>query len=92
MMKELLANLKLGKLLKKGKINMKKIRYTFKKEHQIVKSWVALVNGGTYQLEDVPALSNLREVVAEVLTEQASVKEETIESAVDEAVNSVDGE
>lgn len=41
----------------------------FTKKHQIVKSWVALVLAGTYTYEQVPKLFNLREVVAEVLTE-----------------------
>lgn len=53
-------------LVLKGVFTMK-----FTKNHQIVKSWVSLVNAGTYTLEDVPKLFNLREVVAEVLNEQA---------------------
>lgn len=56
-------------LVKKGIINMKKFTYTFKKEHQIVKSWASLVLAGTYTIEEVPNLFNLREVVTEVLTE-----------------------
>lgn len=53
-------------LVLKGVFTMK-----FTKNHQIVKSWVSLVNAGTYTLEDVSKLFNLREVVAEVLNEQA---------------------
>ena len=56
---------------------MKKFTYTFKKNHQIVKSWVALVVAGTYTIDEVPKLFNLREVVIEVLSEQvAETKEE----------------
>lgn len=70
-MKNLLSSFIIGTaLIKKGKINMKKIKYTFKKEHQIVKSWVSLVVAGTYNFDDVPKLFNLRTVVAQVLTEQ----------------------
>ncbi|MEX2784437.1 hypothetical protein AB3331_04535 [Streptococcus sp. H49] len=63
-------------LVVKGKIVMKKFTYVFKKEHQIVKSWVSLVLSGTYKLEEVPALFNLREVVIEVLTEQEEAESE----------------
>ena len=41
----------------------------FTKNHQIVKSWVALVVGGIYTYDQVPKLFNLRDVVAEVLAE-----------------------
>lgn len=77
-MKTLLSSLITGTaLLTKGKIKMKKITYTFKKNHQIVKSWVALVLAGTYTVDEVPKLFNLREVVVEVLSEQvAETKEE----------------
>lgn len=62
----LLGSLVVGTaLVLKGVFTMK-----FTKKHQIVKSWVSLVNAGVYQLEDVPRLFNLREVVAEVLNEQ----------------------
>lgn len=63
-------------LIKEGKITMKKFAYTFKKEHQIVKSWVALVLAGTYKIDEVPALFNLRDVVIEVLSEQVAETEE----------------
>lgn len=66
-MKNLLSNLILGTaLIKKGTFTMK-----FTKKHQIVKSWVALVVAGTYTVDQVPKLFNLREVVVEVLSEQA---------------------
>lgn len=57
-------------LAKKGKFTMK-----FKKEHQIVKSWVSLVNAGTYTFEEVPNLFNLRAIVAQVLAEKQEAKE-----------------
>ena len=44
----------------------------FTKNHQIVKSWVALVLARTYTVDQVPKLFNLREVVIEVLSEQAA--------------------
>jgi hypothetical protein len=40
---------------------------TFTKNSGLVKVWVGLVMAGTYTLEQVPALFNLREVVAEVI-------------------------
>lgn len=67
-MKNLLSNLILGTaLIKKGNFTMK-----FTKKHQIVKSWVALVVAGTYTVEQVPKLFNLRDVVIEVLSEQTT--------------------
>lgn len=67
-MKNLLSNLILGTaLIKKGNFTMK-----FTKKHQIVKSWVALVVAGTYTVEDVPKLFNLREAVQSVLDELAT--------------------
>ena len=67
-MKNLLSSLILGtSLIMKGKFTMK-----FTKNHQIVKSWVALVVAGTYTVDQVPKLFNLREVVIEVLSEQAA--------------------
>ena len=67
-MKNLLSNLILGTtLIEKGTFTMK-----FTKKHQIVKSWVALVVAGTYTVDQVPKLFNLREVVVEVLSEQAA--------------------
>ena len=71
--KTLLSSLITGTaLLLKGKIKMEKFTYTFKKNHQIVKSWVALVLSGTYTVDQVPKLFNLHEVVIEVLSEQAA--------------------
>lgn len=70
-MKNLLNNIFLAAALaKKGQFTMK-----FTKNTRIVQSWVALVNGGTYTLDQVPNLFNLRKVVAEVLAEQAAVAE-----------------
>lgn len=67
-MKNLLSSLILGTaLIKKGNFTMK-----FTKKHQIVKSWVALVVAGTYTVDQVPKLFNLRDVVIEVLSEQAA--------------------
>lgn len=36
----------------------------FTEESAVVKSWVRLIKAGTYSLEDVPELSNLKEVVS----------------------------
>lgn len=40
---------------------------TFDKNSGLVKVWVSLVMVGTYKLEQVPALSNLKQVVTEVV-------------------------
>lgn len=40
---------------------------TFTKDSALVKVWVRLVMAGTYQLEQVPPLSNLKVVVTEVV-------------------------
>ena len=64
-MKNLLNNILLGAaLIKKGIFTMK-----FTKNHQIVKSWVALVLAGTYTVDQVPKLFNLREVLSEQAAE-----------------------
>ena len=39
----------------------------FNKDSGLVKTWVNLIRQGTYTIEQVPNLSNLREVVASVL-------------------------
>lgn len=71
MMKNLLTSITTGAaLIKKGKFTMK-----FTKKSQIVKSWVSLINGDIYTLEDAPKLLNLRDVVAEVLAEQKDKEE-----------------
>lgn len=44
----------------------------FTKNNQIVKSWVALVLAGTYTVDQVPKLFNLRDVVVEALSEQVA--------------------
>lgn len=41
----------------------------FKKDSQLVKTWVRLINDGTYTRDQVPRLSNLQEVVWSVLDE-----------------------
>ncbi|MBF0779322.1 hypothetical protein [Streptococcus cuniculi] len=48
----------------------------FTKKSIIVKSWVALVVGGTYSFDDVPKLFNLRTVVGQVLSEQEAENKE----------------
>ena len=55
----------MGILGKKGIFTMK-----FTKNHQTVKSWVALVLAGTYTVDRVPKLFNLREAVKEELIAQ----------------------
>lgn len=40
----------------------------FNKNSGLVKVWVSLVMQGIYTLEQVPALSNLKELVYEVVT------------------------
>ncbi|GAA0389534.1 hypothetical protein [Paenibacillus motobuensis] len=40
---------------------------TFDKNSGLVKVWVSLVMTGTYSLDQVPALYNLKTVVAEVV-------------------------
>ncbi len=39
----------------------------FNKDSGLVQVWVTLIQQGTYTIEQVPNLSNLREVVAAVL-------------------------
>ena len=39
----------------------------FNKDSGLVKAWVNLIKQGAYTIEQVPNLSNLREVVASVL-------------------------
>lgn len=45
---------------------------TFTRNSGLVKVWVGLVMAGTYTLDQVPALFNLREVVAEVVNGTAA--------------------
>lgn len=69
-MKNLISSVIIGAaLIKKGRITMA-TKFTFTKKSPVVKAWVALVLSDEYTLEDVPALFNLREVVAEVLSGQ----------------------
>lgn len=39
----------------------------FNENSFLVKTWVSLIKKGTYTADDVPDLSNLKEVVSEVL-------------------------
>lgn len=39
----------------------------FTKNSVIVKSWVALILAGTYTIDDVPNISNLKDVVTEII-------------------------
>lgn len=41
----------------------------FNKNSALVKIWVSLILAGTYTIEQVPNLSNLKEIVLEVLNE-----------------------
>lgn len=43
----------------------------FTKDSALVKIWVSLVLAGTYTLDEVPKLFNLKEVVAEVINEMS---------------------
>lgn len=47
----------------------------FNKDSIIVKTWVVLILAGTYTIDDVPNIGNLREVVQEVLDEQEGGEE-----------------
>lgn len=40
---------------------------TYTKDSMIVKTWVSLVMAGAYEVDQVPNLFNLRDVVQEVL-------------------------
>lgn len=46
----------------------------FTKDSAMVKVWVGLVLAGTYTIDQVPRLSNLRDVVAEVVKETTATK------------------
>lgn len=43
----------------------------FNKNSGLVKVWVSLIMAGAYTLEQVPTLSNLKEVVTEVINAMA---------------------
>jgi hypothetical protein len=45
---------------------------TFTKDSGLVKVWVSLVLAGTYSLEQVPVLYNLKDVVTEVVNGQVA--------------------
>jgi len=40
---------------------------TFTKDSGLVKVWVSLVMAGTYKIEEVPALYNLKTVVSDII-------------------------
>ena len=44
---------------------------TFTKDSGLVKVWVSLVLGGSYTIDQVPVLFNLKDVVELVIKEQA---------------------
>ena len=44
----------------------------FTKDSGLVKVWVSLVLSGTYTLDEVPKLFNLKEVVTQVINEQVA--------------------
>lgn len=46
----------------------------FTKNSGLVKTWVGLIEKNQYTFNDVPNLSNLREIVAEVLEEKGGEK------------------
>lgn len=52
--------------------------FKFNKESGCVKVWVTLILNGTYKVEQVPALLNLKECVEDVLKEVGFIKEEVI--------------
>lgn len=41
----------------------------FNKNSALVQIWVRLIKSGTYQIKDVPKLSNLQDIVIEVIYE-----------------------
>lgn len=43
----------------------------FNRNSVIVKTWVELVRNGTYQKENVPNISNLQEIVFDILETEA---------------------
>lgn len=42
---------------------------TFTKDSVLVKTWVSLVLAGTFTLDQVPKLFNLKSVVSEIITD-----------------------
>ena len=44
---------------------------TFTKDSGLVKVWVSLVLGGSYAIDQVPVLFNLKDVVESVINEQS---------------------
>lgn len=56
--------------------------FKFNKESGCVKVWVTLIMNGTYKVEQVPKLFNLKECVQEVLTEMGAVQEQPTQPSV----------
>lgn len=50
--------------------------FSFNKESGCVKVWVTLILNGTYKVEQVPNLLNLKECVNEVLIEMGAIEED----------------
>lgn len=42
----------------------------FNKNSGLVQVWVRLIKQGVYQIENIPNLSNLKEIVIEILSEE----------------------
>ncbi|QDY32652.1 hypothetical protein CGS26_09905 [Clostridium sporogenes] len=59
------------KNIKRRVLNM----FKFNKESGCVKVWITLILNGTYKVEQVPSLLNLKECVGEVLQEVGFVEE-----------------
>lgn len=58
--------------IKRRVLNM----FSFNKESGCVKVWVTLILNGTYKVEQVPNLLNLKECVNEVLIEMGAIEED----------------
>lgn len=50
--------------------------FSFNKESGCVKIWITLILNGTYKVEQVPNLLNLKECVNEVLQDMGFIKED----------------
>jgi hypothetical protein len=58
--------------IKRRVLNM----FSFNKESGCVKIWITLILNGTYKVEQVPNLLNLKECVNEVLQDMGFIKED----------------
>lgn len=63
--------LKIINKIKRRVLNM----FSFNKDSGCVKVWVTLIMNGTYKVEQVPALLNLKECVEEVLVDVGVIEE-----------------